>query len=273
MYLSHWGLDHSPFHAAAGLGPAYPSQAFEEATARIEYLVAERRRVGALLGEAGWGKSTVAQALEPLLGRGGAKVAVVDAVALSPYELLWQTASQLGAEPDRGDDAPRLWRRLEDKLAHRRWLEQPTVLVVDDADESGADVQRQLVRLAGLESAPGARWTIILAAQPAGLARLSEQLLHRIDLRVDLYPWNADDTAGYVQHALLDAGCLTPVFSDAALAALQEKSAGAPRHIARLADFALVAGASAGLDEIGPDEIESAFNELSWRRPVSVELA
>ncbi|MEM8866253.1 MAG: AAA family ATPase [Planctomycetota bacterium] len=272
MYLSHWNLSHSPFHPAAGLGPAYPSEAFEEATARIDYLVQERRRVGALLGEAGLGKSTVVQGVGPMLARRGAKVATVDAVGLSPTELLWQVTSQLGAQPDRADDAPRLWRRLEDQLTHNRWQNAETVLLVDDADQAGADLQRQLIRLAGLESAPGARWTIILASDPQRLGGLSTSLLHRIDLRVDLFEWTLSDTTGYVQHALIDAGSHRPIFTDEALLRLQEKSTGIPRYVVRLADFALVVGASAGLDHVGPQEIDAAFSELRWSPPAATHL-
>lgn len=272
MYLSHWGFAETPFQPAAGLGPAYPSEAFEEATARIDYLVDQRRRVGVLLGEAGWGKSTVLLDQAEALARGGKKVALVDAVGLSPYELLWQAASQWGAQPDAADDTPRLWRRIEDTLAHHRWQGTPTVLLVDDADQAGADAQRSLVRLAGMESAPGAQWTMVLASAPDRLSLFTEPLLHRIDLRVDLYPWTANDTIGYVQHALIDAGSMDPIFTDAALERLHERSAGTPRHVVRLADFALVVGAGAGLHAVGPEEVEAAFEQLRWSPPAEPHL-
>ncbi|MEM6329698.1 MAG: AAA family ATPase [Planctomycetota bacterium] len=274
-WLEHWGLQQSPFATTAGVGTPYPSDALEEAAARIEYLVAEGRRVGALLGEPGEGKTTVLHATAAAGKRSalrGAAVAMVDAVALSPRELLWQAASQLGAAPDPGDDTPRLWRRVEDRLCHLRWQGMPAVLLVDDADAAGPDAERTLVRLAGLESAPDARWTIILATRPARLAKLDDALLHRIDLRVDLFPWTEQDTAGFVQHALIDAGCLSPIFTDAALARLHTQTEGLPRHVVRLADFALVAGAGAGQSQIGPEAIDAAFDELRWSPAPTADL-
>ena len=267
MYLSHWGLSHSPFHATAGLGQAYPSQAFEEATARVDYLIAQSRRMGALLGESGLGKSTVLDVLAQALPGQGVRLASVDAMALSPHELLWQVASQLGATPDPADSLSRIWRRLEDTLAHCRWQGQPVVLLVDDADQAGADVARQLIRLAALESAPGARWTILLAADPQRLGDLNASLLERIDMRVDLFPWSEEDTVGYVQHALIDAGRELPIFSDDALTRLHDLALGVPRHIVRLADFALVAGAGAALDAVEVGQIEGAFEALRWSPP------
>jgi len=267
MYLSHWGLSHSPFHATAGLGQAYPSQAFDETTARVDYLIGQRRRMGALLGESGWGKSTVLNALAQGLPKQAVRVAAIDAVALSPHELLWQVCSQLGATPDPADGLPRIWRRLEDTLAHCRWQGQSVALLVDDADQAGADVARQLIRLAALESAPGASWTILLAADPQRLGDLNTSLLERIDMRVDLFPWSEDDTVGYVQHALIDAGRDLPIFTDAALVRLHELAMGLPRHVVRLADFALVAGAGELLDSVDVGQIEGAFDALRWSPP------
>lgn len=255
-----------------GLSEPYPSQALEEAASRIDYLVSERRRMGVLLGEAGEGKSTILHHVAREQRRRGVRVALVDAVALSPRELLWETASQLGAEPDPGDDLPRLWRRVADQLTHHRWQGESTLMLVDDADQAGADIERQLIRLAGLEAAPDSRWTLIPAAQPARLSNLNSSLLERIDMRVDLFPWSEEDTQGCVQHGLLDAGCDRPVFSDEALARLHVIARGLPRHVARLADFTLVVGAGAGAQEIGPELVEAAFEELRWSPPRRAHL-
>ncbi|MEM6799132.1 MAG: AAA family ATPase [Planctomycetota bacterium] len=266
-WLSHWGLTRSPFVTSAGLAEPYPSQAFDEAVARIDYLVTERRRMGALLGEPGEGKSTVLRHVAATATRRGAGVVLVDAVALSPRELLWQIASQLGAAADPADDLPMLWRRVEDTLAHHRWQNRDTLLLIDDADQAGHDAQQHLVRLAGLEATPDARWTLLVATAPQRLGNLTEALLHRIDLRVDLFPWTEEDTVGFVQHSLFEAGCVSPVFSDDALVRLHEQTRGLPRHIARLADFALLAGASAGAEQVGPELVDAAFDQLRWTPP------
>ena len=59
-----------------------------------------------------------------------------------------------------------------------------------------------------------------------------------------------EDTVGYVQTALVDAGRFEPLFDERALARLHELSEGVPRRVARLADGALLAGAAAGLEMI-----------------------
>ncbi|TWT47224.1 AAA family ATPase [Botrimarina hoheduenensis] len=272
MYLQHWGLDRSPF--AASPETPYPTEPLAEATARADYLITERRRMGVLLGGRGVGKSTCLTAIaqEQRTGERRAAVASIDAVALTARELLWRTAEGLGASPDGADQQMTLWRRIEDQLAENRWQDRATVLLIDDAQELGPDSQQQLVRLARLDSSPGAQWTIILATSPASLERLSDSLLHLIDLRIDLAPWGLDDTIGYVQTCLVEAGRLDPVFDDEALVRLHELTRGVPRHVLRLADFALLAAAGERAVRVGKSLVDQAFAETKWA-PAGVALA
>ena len=266
MYRTQWQLERSPFAVTPQLTHCYPAPALTEALARIEYLVTQRRRVGALLGGAGLGKTTVLAKAESQLARGGVQVARVDALGISPRELLWQTSVQLGVAPRVEDDLPRLWRRLSDRLAENRWQNLATVLLVDDAGQAGPDLAQQLARLARLEVDPASRWTLVLAAEADQLARWPDALLHSIDLRIDLYPWSENDTIDYVQHSLVDAGCVAPIFTDEALVKLHELSHGVPRFVVRLADYALLAASGTDADRIDAETVASAFadNRSAW---------
>src|SRR5690606_39209569 len=109
-----------------------------------------------------------------------------------------------------------------------------------------------------------ARWTILLTTTADSLERLNASLLHLIDLRIDLACWTADDTVGYVQNALVEAGRYEPVFTDRALDTLHELTRGVPRHVARLADFALLAGAGRQASRVDASTVEQAFAETKW---------
>lgn len=272
MYLQHWGFERSPFVASPET--PYPTEPLSEATARADYLIGERRRMGVLLGSRGVGKSTCLAAIaeEQRSGSRRAAVASIDAVALTARELLWRTAEGLGASPDGADTQMTLWRRIEDHLAENRWQDRPTVLLIDDAQQLGPDSQQQLVRLARLDSTPEAQWTILLATPADALERLNETLLHLIDLRIDLAPWGLDDTIGYVQTCLVEAGRLEPVFEYGALARLHALTRGVPRHVVRLADFALLAGAGQRVETIDEEVVEQAFAETKWS-PAGVAVA
>jgi len=104
----------------------------------------------------------------------------------------------------------------------------------------------------------------VFAAELEQAARWNSGLRDLVDLRVDLQPWGADDTVGYVQTALVEAGRFEPVFDDRALATLHDLSRGVPRQVARLVEFALMAGAAGEVDLVDAATVEAAYDEVAW---------
>jgi type II secretory pathway predicted ATPase ExeA len=270
LSLKHWGLERWPFAGSPGVGQFYPTAGHNEALARIEYLVNGRRRMGALLGDSGVGKSLLLRVAAAQLGRQRRTVVLVDALGATTREVLWQTASGLGTLPREDADTPWLWRQIADRVAENRVQEIDTVLFVDGAGQAGPDLVAQFARLARLDTTPSARWTIVLAAEPAQTAQWNQTLRNLVDLRIEVGPWSVEDTIGYVQTALVEAGRIEPLFEDAALAALHELSGGVPRQVTRLADYSLLAGAAADLDGISAAIVEAAYEEIAWPAPATV---
>lgn len=262
--LVHWGLEVWPFRSTPAVDQLYPTAGLTEALARIDYLVDGRRRMGVVMGDSGVGKSLTLKAAARQLERQGRAVVLVDATTVSARELTWLVACGLGAAPHEDADVPRLWRQISDRVVENRLQQQHTVLLVDEAGQAGPDVLSQFVRLARLDPSPAARWTVVLSAEQEQAARWSETLRNLVDLRVELVAWSAEDTIGYLQMSLLEAGRMEPLFDEEALTALHQLTQGVPRQIVRLADFALLAGAAAGLATIDAVTIEAAYEEISW---------
>lgn len=260
-YLRHWKLAKSPYRPSRDVYPAPPQQ---EVLARIDYLAAEQRALGALLASKGMGKSMVFAEAKRQQERDGKYVADVDAFGLTPRELLWQVACGFDVQPALGDSVSRLWQRLADAAAEHAWRNESALLLVDDAGQAGHDLCQHLVRLSRLAANAGATWTTVLAASPNEAQRWPESLLELIDLRMELYAWDRDTTVDYLQHALMAAGRLEPVFTEDALHLVYSLSEGVPRHVARLADFALVAGAAATVAIIDTGIVESAHGQVTW---------
>jgi general secretion pathway protein A len=267
--LVHWGLDRWPFRSVPRADQLYPTAAFNEALARIDYLVEGRRRLGALIGEQGVGKSLLLQAAARQLARQGRAVVLVDATGISSRELAWQVAGGLGAAPSEESDTQRLWRQIADRIVENRLQNVHTVLLVDEAGPAGPDLLTQFARLSRIDASPLARWTIALTAEPEQTTIWNATLRNLVDLRIDLVAWSAEDTTGYVQMALVEAGRTDPLFDDGALSALHTLTGGVPRQVARLADFALLAGAGAGLTTIDAATVEAAHEEISWPAEVA----
>jgi len=262
--LEHWGLARWPFTSRPDAAQFYPTAGHNEALARIEYLVDARRRLGALVGESGAGKSLLLQEASRRMSRAGRAVVLVDVLGLSTRELLWQIAAELGTAPREDADVPRLWRQVADRVIENRLQQVNTVLLVDEAGQAGPDVATQLVRLARLDPSPAARWTMVLATEPAQAARWNATLRDLVDLRIDLGPWEESDTIGFVQTALVEAGSTAPLFDHESLTALHALSGGLPRQAARLAEFAMLAAAAAGADHVDAATVHAACEEVAW---------
>jgi len=131
------------------------------------------------------------------------------------------------------------------------------VLLLDDTDQAGADVLTQIARLTRIEPAAGAALTLILSADPAHTHRLGSHLLELVDLAIALEAWEEVDTIGYLQLALVEAGSQRPLFEESALAELHRLAAGVPRRVNRLADIALLAGSSSGLETIDAATVQT----------------
>lgn len=268
--LKHWGLERWPFSSSPGVGQFYPTAGHNEALARIEHLVDGRRRLGALLGDSGVGKSLVLRVAAGQLAKQGRAVALVDALGTTTREFMWQLACGLGTSPREDADTPWLWRQIADRVAENRAQQIDTVLLINDAGQALPDLVTQFVRLAQLDTTSSARWTMVLAAEPGQAARWDESLRNLVDLRIDLGPWSADDTVGYVQTALVESGRMEPLFDDGALSRLHELSGGVPRQVARLADYALLAGAAAGVEAVDAAIVEAASDEIAWPAATAV---
>ncbi len=265
MHATPWGLEKTPFPTGTAEPVFFAGLPQQEALARLRFLVHNGRRLGLMLGEAGWGKSLVLALFAQEAERENWHVASLNLLGLSVHELQWQLAVALHAGPRAGDDALRLTRRLDERLQQNYLQAETTVLLLDDADQAGADVLMQLARLVRLPTSRVGNLTLVLAGNPRQAHRLGNQILEQVDLRVDLEPWDAQDTIGYLQLALVAAGAEQPIFDDAALAEIHQLSSGIPRQVNRLADYALVAGSSAGLETVDAGIVVAAYEALHQR--------
>jgi general secretion pathway protein A len=113
---------------------------------------------------------------------------------------------------------------------------------------------------------PVAPLTVVAAARPESARRIGQRLLDHVALRIDLAPWNEDETRHYLHTSLAAAGRQQPAFNEAAERRLFELSRGAPRRVNQLAQLALLAGAGQKLVQVDAATIDAVEEELSVGR-------
>ncbi len=273
MYLSYWGLSASPFRVT--LDPKFFHQGLtqDEALARLHFLVDEHRSVGLLLGESGSGKSTILESFARQLPKHGVQLVYTSLAGLDLHDFLWSAGGQLGVETLPTADRFSLTRALTDHIVANRYQQLATVLLLDDVDQADLEVLGEIARLAQINVDRDARITVVLSGQPGRVVHAGPRLLDLVELRIDLDGWEADETAAFVKQALSAAGRSTPIFSEAALSRLHDKTGGVPRRVKQLADLALLAGAGQNLAQIEPELIDAVVDELGFHPMVAGRTA
>lgn len=266
-YWRYWQLNAPPFSGSS----FFRGATIEEALARIEFLISNRRSVGALVGTSGVGKSRLLRycAANPPTGTDipGVQMLRTSLQGLARGELLVDLASRLSgrglsaqnlAGQRRTLDTPTAWSLISDYFQAARREETQTVLLVDDSESATAAAEADLLRLLAMDFP----LTVIFAVETQMASAVSRSIVERCELQIELPAWDIMQSAEFLAWMSISLGRNTPVFTDSAVERIQDMSRGVARRIVQITDLALVAGAVAQTDCIDADCIEQSASEL-----------
>jgi type II secretory pathway predicted ATPase ExeA len=262
MYQAYWGFSRSPFAASSAGRTVATSPIHTEALARLEFLLESQSRFGLLMGPAGSGKSLVLSQFAQRAARGGALVAAASALVPAGGHFFaaaadgWQLDGINGGANGGAADCQAIANRLQELSLENL----SAVLLIDDLDRAGSDTAGIIEWLVSLPDVP---LTVVAVARAQSAERINPRLLDQVALRIDLTPWNDEETRDYLASSLASAGRVQPAFDEAATRRLVELSGGIPRRVNRLAELALVAGAGQQLARIDRRTVEAVMEELS----------
>lgn len=268
-----WQFTAPPF--AGGIEPAtfHLGTPQEEALARLEWLVGERQRLALVVAPEGHGKSHLLATARRRLGGAGCEVALVSLAGLGDEDWLPLLLARLPLEPQARDEPTRPWQKLEDRLRENLLLERTTVILGDDADRAPPTAIEGLARLVTSAEPLYGRTLLVLAATPAGAARLPAALHARAAVRIELAAWEEEDVGAFLAGALERAGGDPALFSPAAVATIARYSGGVPGVVRRLARLVLVVAQAAGAERIDAATVERAWRELVPAEPRATDRA
>lgn len=259
-YWRYWKLNSPPFSNDLR-GGFFRGSTAEEAWARIEFLVENRRTVGAVMGAGGVGKTCLlrnfASSLPRLSGILNLEAQRISMIGLGEGDLLVEMSRSLcGANG--GSKTRSAWHCLRDYFSAAGQEGTHTVLLVDDTESSSPAAEEDLNRLVSV-CFP---LTIIFAVDSQLAATVSRALWERCELQIELPAWELSQTTDFLNWTARRLGRTAPLFSSAAVNRIHHFSGGIARRIVHLADIALVAGAVAQASIVDLDCLEQVAHEL-----------
>lgn len=265
MYLEHYGLIRAPFEMTPDPAFLYLGEAHQEGLATLVYGVRARKGFVMLTGEVGTGKTTLLHALLAQLDPSTASAFLFNP-RLDPLDFFRVLFDELGIEKPCQTKGEYLL-ALNEFLIERLRRDQPTLLIVDEAQNLSADMLEEIRLLSNLETPTSKLLQIMLVGQPELEEKLQQQelrqLRQRIVLRFRLQPFDPNETLAYIEERLRLAGYTGKgLFRRSAIQRIHEVSGGIPRLINVLCDGALLTGYSRGLAIIDGSLVEEAARDL-----------
>ena len=150
---------------------------------------------------------------------------------------------------------------------HRRRAGQNTVLIIDEAQNLDPPTLEQIRLLSNFETPRDKLLQIMLIGQPELKARLNlpelRQLKQRIGIRCAIPSLTPDEARDYIRFRLRTAGARDAgLFTDRAIARINDYAKGIPRVINLAGDHCLLIGYADQRRRIEPDIVEQAIAYL-----------
>ena len=255
-YWNYWNFSRPPF--AQTTSGYFAQGSCEEALARVDFLVANRRALGAVVGPSGVGKSRLLTQTAD-----SSEIGSLENITLLRSTLLgWRNqefANELATRLT-GHRVPNstAWDHLRDYFEGAARQGTQTVLLLDDAESASIETEAVLLRLLAMDLP----LTVLLAIELEAIGAVNRTFLERAELQIELAGWELRQTGAFLAWACQQAGRAEPIFTDEAVRRIQSLSVGLVRKIISIADLALVAGAVGQLDYVDGDLIDQVAYEL-----------
>lgn len=262
MYLSHFGLQRSPFSLSPDTDFYCELPTHHEALTFIYACLEQGEGFIKVIGEVGLGKTLLCRQLLNTLPE-SIVPAYIPNPQLDAITFRRAFARELGLEPATLADDETLQHALVTRLCELHSQGRRVLLVIDEAQAMPGDTLEAVRLLTNIETESAKLLQVLLFAQPELEARLQQPKLRQLQQRIlfsyTLRPLTKDEMTAYLNHRLIKAGfCRGALFQQRALRALHQKSQGIPRVINILGHKALLAAYGQNAARINQKALQAA---------------
>ena len=270
MYLQHFGMQQAPFGLTPNTAFYVELPTHQQAMEVLQVALAQGEGFIKVTGEVGTGKTLLCRKLLQEAPAHWALAYVPDP-NLSPLELKWALALELGLKQSANIDGPQLAQLLQRQLMLLASQQKQVVLLIDEAQALPDDTLEALRLLTNLETEQRKLLQVVLFGQPELDRRLAlyqfRQLRQRISFSYQLSVLDKGQVQCYLQARLQVAGVQQQLFQPMAIMALWHFSRGIPRLLNILAHKALMLGYGKSLPRIGLSQVWQAVLDTEDVKP------
>lgn len=263
MYEAFYGLSEKPFSIVPDPDFLYWAPGHEMAYSMLEYGILNQAGVTVITGGIGCGKTTlVRQLLRDLDDR--VTVGLLTNTTGGRGKLLKWVMMALDQNYESRSYVA-LYQSFQQFLIGEYAQGRHVILVIDEAQNLGADSLEELRMLSNINSDKDQLLQLVLIGQPQLRDLLCQpklvQFAQRVSADYHLKALEPNEVAAYIDHRLALAGAKGPIFSRRACDLIATASQGIPRTINILCDKALVYGFSGGTSSIGPEIVVQVLDD------------
>ena len=245
MFEEFYSLNNTPFTRDIPVASLYNSTVIEEVMSRLEF-VAERQQFALVVGDCGTGKTTIIRMFQSGLNPQKYKVLYVSDSQMTPRNFYKILLEQLGvaAHYYRSDAKRQLHKEIELlKSAHGL----KPVVVTDESHLFKREMLEEIRFTLNYIYDSVSPMALILVGQSELLDTLKKQpfqaIRQRVDMKCEIPTYDRAQVSQYINCHMTYAGAVSDIFSDGAVDAIYNYSAGSARMVNKVCTACLNFGA------------------------------